>query len=97
MSEDFVPGRVRLFADSSALLLASSSISLVGPASGLCGPNCNSGIGGGDGSRGELAGDIAPLAGDTFAAMMSYLRDVECRPTSTLRRVLEQELRTAFA
>lgn len=73
MSAARVPGLVLRRADSSALLLASTSTSPAGPVSGLCGPNCNSGIGGGDGSLGELAGDIAPRAGVPTAAIFNLI------------------------
>lgn len=76
ISAAFVPGRILLSAPSSCAAEVSSRISaVVALIDGLCGPNCSSGRGGGDGSRGELKGDaeFGSRAGD-FAAIFRCCR-----------------------
>jgi hypothetical protein len=71
MSAALVPGLIRLFASSSIfrLLSASNWSSLALEIEGLCGPNCSSGMGGGDGNLGELDDDTPVRAGETVAMM----------------------------
>ena len=74
MSAALVPGRIRRRADSSGLFGASTCSSAgLEPIDGLWGPNCNSGMGGGEGSRGELDGDTPERAGVTAAMMPHHL------------------------
>lgn len=66
MSAAFVPGLILLAAPSSGLEIASSDSSLeMSAIPGLLGPNCTSGIGGGEGNRGELEGETPDLEGGT--------------------------------
>jgi hypothetical protein len=70
ISAAFVPGRILRRAASSGLLRGSTCVSIaLPPLKGLCGPNCSSGIGGGEGRRGELEGDTPVRACVTAAAM----------------------------
>ncbi len=79
MSAAFVPGLILRAAPSSALLAAASrEISVEGsPSPGLLGPYWTSGIGGGEGRRGELEGETPDRAGVTAA--MVFLRLVSER------------------
>jgi hypothetical protein len=73
MSAAFVPGRILRLAASSGLLRGSTCVSIaLPPLKGLCGPNCSSGIGGGEGRRGELEGDTPVRACVTAAAMADF-------------------------
>ena len=72
MSIAFVPGLIRRRADSSGLLGVSACNSCgLEPVDGLGGPNCSSGMGGGEGSRGELEGET-PVREGEIAVMLSY-------------------------
>lgn len=70
ISAAFVPGLIRRAAPSSGFEVASRDSSFdMSPMPGLCGPNWTSGMGGGEGSLGELDGDTPDLAGLTAAMM----------------------------
>jgi hypothetical protein len=73
MSAAVVPGLIRLAAPSSGFEAASNESSFERSLiPGLLGPNWTSGIGGGEGSRGELDGETPERDGAT-AAMTGFI------------------------
>lgn len=86
MSAAFVPGLIRRVAPSSGLEVASRESSFeMSPIPGLLGPNWTSGIGGGDGSRGELEGETPALEVVTAVMMLiqCFFSSTRCRKLSS--------------
>ena len=74
MSAAFVPGLILRAAPSSGFEVASSDSSFDRSTPGLWGPNCTSGMGGGDGRRGELDGEMPDLEGVTAVMLVKCAR-----------------------
>ena len=73
ISAAFVPGLILRAAPSSGCEVASSDSSFDMSIPGLWGPNCTSGMGGGEGRRGELDGDTPDLDGVTAVILNEEL------------------------
>ena len=72
MSAAFVPGRILRAAPSSGFDAASRDSSFDRSIPGLFGPNWTSGIGGGEGKRGELDGDTPDRDGVTAVILVLH-------------------------
>jgi hypothetical protein len=72
MSANLVPGLILLAAPSSGFVVSPSWKSeLASPTVGLCGPNCTSVKGGGEGRRGDLDGETPVRAGVVAVIMIA--------------------------